>query len=343
MKATILQKHGGSEVLEYVENFPEPELKPDEVLVKIFYTSLNRVDLHIRRGYPGLNLQFPHIIGADIAGEVVAIGTNVKDIGIGEKVVAYPIVLPKSLNPKFEGMEHLNDGWKYYGMHIWGSYAQFVSVPANNVVKLVEGVDYKDACTLPVAGLTAYHAVVTVGAINEGDVFFFWGGSSGLGAFAIQLAKMKGATVVTTVGSNEKKQLVSSIGADFVYNRHEDDVVNEVLKIYPNGVDVVLDFVGSGTFDKSLSLLRKNGKLLVCGMLTAPEVTLNLQKFYIRHLNLCGLYLGSMNEFRELVGLYNQGKIKVIIDKVFELKQASSAHEYMESNKQTGKILLAIE
>lgn len=102
MKAIVLQKHGGYDVLEYVENIPEPELKPDEVLVKISYTSLNRVDLHIRRGYPGLNLQFPHILGADIAGEVAAIGSNVEDIGIGDRVVAYPIVLPKSLNPKFE-------------------------------------------------------------------------------------------------------------------------------------------------------------------------------------------------------------------------------------------------
>ncbi len=342
MKAIIIQEHGNPNVLKYVENFPEPELKSNEVLVKVHYTSLNRVDLHIRRGYPGLNLQFPHILGADIAGEIVAVGSDVKNINIGDKVVAYPLVLPKSSNPKFQGMEHLNDGWKYFGMHVWGSYAQFVSVPSENVLKITGDVNFLEACTLPVAGLTAYHAVVTVGDLKEGDVFFFWGGSSGLGAFAIQLAKMRGATVVTTVGSNEKKQKVASLGADFVYNRNEDDVVSETLRMFPNGVDVVLDFVGSGTFDKSLTLLRKNGKLLVCGMLTSPEVTLNLQRFYIRHLNLCGLYLGSMNEFKELVGLFNLGKIKPTIDKVFELKQANFAHEYMESNQHIGKIILAI-
>lgn len=342
MKAVIIKQHGNPDVLEYVENFPEPELKSNEVLVKIHYTSLNRVDLHIRRGYPGLNLQFPHVLGADVAGEIVATGSDVKNFGIGDRVVAYPIILPNSSNPKFEGMEHLNDGWKYYGMHIRGSYAQFVSVPEENLFKLSDEVNFLEACTLPVAGLTAYHAVLTVGDVKEGDVFFFWGGSSGLGAFAIQLAKMRGATVITTVGTNEKKHKVASLGADFVYNRNEDEVVSEVLRMYPNGVDVVLDFVGSGTFDKSLTLLRKNGKLLVCGMLTSPEVTLNLQRFYIRHLNLSGLYLGSKKEFRELVELYNQGKINPTIDKVFELKQANFAHEYMESNQHVGKIILAI-
>lgn len=343
MRAVIINQNGTPDVLEYHENFPKPNLKENEVLVNVKYTSLNRVDLHLRKGYPGLNLNFPHILGADIAGVVVEIGGEVKNTKVGDRVVVYPVVLPKERNPKFEGMEHLNDNWKYFGMHLNGSYAEFVAVPEENLVKLEDDADLIQASTLPVAGLTAYHSVATVGNLQEGDVFFFWGGSSGLGAFAIQLAKLRGAKVVTTVGSDYKKEKVYSLGADYVFNRNTDDVVNEVLKLYPSGVDVVLDFVGSATFEKSLAMLRKNGKLLVCGMMSSPEVSLNLQRFYIRHLNLCGLYLGSPVEFRELVDLFNQKKIQPKIDRIYSLKEIAEAHRYMESGEHIGKIVIQID
>ncbi len=228
-------------------------------------------------------------------------------------------------------------------MHLKGSYAQFVSVPEVNLVKLDNSKSFEEACTLPVAGLTAYHSVVSVGNLKENDVFFFWGGSSGLGAFAIQLAKLQGATVITTVGNDKKRAVVESLGADYVFNHHNDDVVSNVLKLFPKGVDLVLDYVGSATFDKSLAMLRKNGKLLVCGMITSPEVSLNLQRFYIRHLNISGLYLGSPSEFKALVNLFNEGKVRPRIDKIFDLKDAPKAHKYMESGEHIGKILLAVD
>ncbi|MCX7909718.1 MAG: zinc-binding dehydrogenase [Ignavibacteria bacterium] len=343
MKAVVLKQHGSPEVLEFIENFPEPELSSNEVLVNVKFTSLNRVDLHIRKGYPGLNLRFPHILGGDIAGTVVKVGSNVINLKEGDKVVSYPVVIPEKTNPKFTGTEQLNDNWKFFGMHLNGSYAQFVSVPANNLEKLDSETKFEHACTLPVAGLTAYHSVVKVGNIQEGDIFFFWGGASGMGSFVIQLAKLAGAKVVTTVGNNAKREKVIEIGADYVFNHNTDDVVSEVNKLFPFGVDVILDYVGSATFDRSLAMLRKNGKLIVCGMMSSPEVNLNLQKFYIRHLNLLGIYLGSPDEFKKLVNLLNQKKITPLIDKIFDLKDASVAHKYMESGQHIGKILISID
>lgn len=342
MKAVYINSNGDADVLQYTEEFSIPTIKPDEVLVRIEATSLNRVDLHIRKGYPGLNLIFPHILGADIAGTVWEIGTNVQNFKKGDKVVSYPIVLPDSYNPKYSGFEHLNDGWKYFGMHLPGSYCEFVAVPAKNLVKVDSQVDFETLATLSVAGLTAYHAVKTVANLKEGDVLFIWGGSSGLGNFAIQLAKHLGAKVISTVGSERKKEIVASFGSDYVFNHNTDDVVYEVKKLIPLGVDFCLDFVGSATFEKSLSILRKNGTLLVCGMITSPLVSLNLQQFYIRHLNLKGLYLGSPYEFAELVSLVSQGKIKPHIDKIFDLKDAKDAHRYMENGKHIGKIVLKI-
>jgi len=342
MKSVYIETNGGPEVLQYSENFPEPTIKPNEVLVKVEATSLNRVDLHIRKGYPGLKLNFPHILGADISGIVWETGSEVKNFQKGDRVVAYPIVLPENLEPKFLGYEHLNDGWKYFGMHIPGSYCEFVAVPAKNLVHISPETDFARAATLPVAGLTAYHGLYTVAQLKEGDAFFLWGGASGLGTFAIQLAKLVGAKVIATVGKNYKKEILYSLGADYVFNHYEDDVVSEVKKIYPLGVDFCLDFVGRTTFEKSLALLRKNGTLLICGMITGAEVNFNLQQFYIRHLNIKGFYLGSPQEFSELVRLVDENKIKPYISQVFDLKDASKAHAFMENGEHIGKIVLKI-
>lgn len=340
MKAVILEQNGGPENLRFVENFPEPELQPNEVLVRIGATSLNRVDLHLRKGYPGLSLEFPHILGGDIAGTVEKVGDNVRHLTKGKRVVSYPIILPKNLNPKFNGLEQLNDGWKYYGMHTKGSYAEFVAVPEENLYVIADNVSFEEACTLPIAGLTAYHAINTVSGLNSNDIFFIWGGSSGLGSFAIQLAKNIGARVIATVGNKAKRDTVLSFGADYVFNHHEDDVVSEVRKLFSDGVDVVLDFVGPATFERSSALLRKGGRMLICGMLTGREVNFNIQQFYLRHLNISGLYLGSLQEFRNLVNLLNEGQIRPHIDQVFELKDADKAHRYMESGQHVGKIVL---
>ncbi|MCX7879153.1 MAG: zinc-binding dehydrogenase [Ignavibacteria bacterium] len=343
MKAVILKENGGPEVLEFVENFPEPVLKPNEVLVRISATSLNNVDLILRRGYPGLKLNFPHILGGDIAGEVYAIGEEVTNVRIGDKVVAYPIVLPEQRNPRYKDFEHLNDGWRFFGMHINGSYSEFIALPSENLIVLPDNVNIDEAATLPIAGLTAYQCIYKIAQMKEGDIFFFWGGASGLGILAIQLAKLAGVSVITTVGKDFKKEIVKSYGADFVFNHFNDDVATEVRKLYPNGVDYVLDFVGTSTFDTSLSLLRKNGKMMVCGIMTGNQVMFNFQQFYLRHLNLSGFYLGSFNSFKELVELFVSNKIKPRIDNVFRLKDARDSHSYMELGQHIGKIVLKVD
>ncbi|MGQ9818858.1 MAG: alcohol dehydrogenase catalytic domain-containing protein [Candidatus Kapaibacteriales bacterium] len=129
MKATIINSYGGPEVLEYVENFPEPQITANQVLVRVQATTLNNVDLVLRRGYPGLNLRFPHILGGDIAGVIVDKGVLVEGFQIDDKVVVYPVIIPNQRNPKFDGLEHLNNGWNFFGMQVNGSYAEYVAVP----------------------------------------------------------------------------------------------------------------------------------------------------------------------------------------------------------------------
>ncbi|MCX6145763.1 MAG: zinc-binding dehydrogenase [Candidatus Kapabacteria bacterium] len=342
MKAVILNQHGGPEVLEYVEDFPMPELKPGEVLVKIKSTSLNKVDTVIRKGYPGLTLGFPHILGGDIAGEVVDISQGIGDDLIGSRVVVYPLILPNERNPKYNGREHLNKGWKYFGMHLNGSYAEYVAVPTNSLIKLPDDISYESAAALPVAGLTAYNAVVRVGRLNERDTFFIWGGSGGMGTIAIQVAKASGATVIATCGKNDKKQTLLDLGADYVFNHHEDDVLAEVKKLFPDGIDLVLDYVGPVTFDKSFAMVATGGKILLCGMITGREVNLNIQQTYFRQISINGLFLGAQHDFSNLLQLVAADEVKPVIARTFDLKDMAEAHKLLESGDFVGKIMINI-
>jgi NADPH:quinone reductase-like Zn-dependent oxidoreductase len=343
MKAIIINNHGGKEVLEYVTDFPMPEIKENEVLLKVGATSLNRIDTVVRKGYPGLSIPMPHILGGDIAGTVQKIGSNVTGFDSGDRVVVYPVYLPEIRDEKYENLEHLNDGWQFFGMQRKGAYCEYIAVPAENLFKISDNLSFEQAASIPIAGLTAYHGVNGIVELNSGDFFFIWGGGGGLATFAIQLAKLKGATVIATVGKDEKKQTVLDLGADYVFNHYTDDIVSEVKKITPKGLDVIIDYVGPATFDRSFSMLRKNGHIIFCGIITGTETKLSIHQTYFRHLNLHGIYLGSKNEFSEFLDLINSGKVVPKIHQIFDLKAAEKAHSLLESGEYIGKIVLKIE
>ena len=343
MKAVIIDEHGSKDVLKYVEDFAKPEIRENEVLLRVGATSLNRIDTVVRKGYPGLQIPMPHILGGDIAGTIVEMGPNVEGFSIGDRVVVYPVYLPDIRDEKYEGMEQLNDGWQFFGMQRKGAYCEFIAIPAENLYKLDDNVTFETAASMPISGLTAYHAVYGVANIKPGDFFFIWGGSGGLASYAIQMAKLRGAVVIATVGDDSKKQYVYDIGADYVFNHYNDDLPSEVKKIAPKGLDVIIDYVGPDTFDRSFAMLRKNGHIIFCGILTGTETKLSIHQTYFRHLNLHGIYLGSKSEFESFLKLVSDGKVKSNIFKIFDLKNAVEAHELFESGKFSGKIVLKVE
>ncbi len=338
MKAIIIPEHGSADVLRYVEDFPTPKPSAHQVLVRVKATSVNRIDMVMRAGYPGLDISLPHIPGGDIAGVIEECGAEVKGFHVGDRVLSWPLVVPESEAENPDAF--LSDGWKYYGMHMHGSYAEYVSVPEASLVRLPDNVSFEDAATLPISGLTAHHAVYDVAHLQKGQTFLLWGGSGGFGTLALQLAKSAGATVIATAGKNEKAEILRSLGADYVFNHYTDDVGAEVRKLYPGGVDCVLDYVGPKTFPTSFNLLRKGGKLLLCGMLTGREVTLNIQLTYLRHISIHGLYLGRKSELENLVRLLGDGNIRTHIHAVLPLQQAAEAHRIIESGDYVGKIVL---
>lgn len=338
MKAVIINEHGGRDKLVYTTDFPVPDIAADEVLVNVAATSVNRIDMVVRNGYPGLTIPLPHIPGGDIAGTVAKVGADVKEFAVGDRVLAWSIVTPETEEQNPDAF--LSESWQYFGMHRKGSYAEYVAVPASSLVHLPESVRFEDAATLPIAGLTAYHAVYDVAKVQPGQTFMIWGGSGGFGTLAIQFAKAAGATVITTAGKDEKMQTLKDLGADYVFNHNTQDVGAEVRALFPGGVDCILDYVGPKTFATSFGLLRKGGKLLLCGMLTGRETTINIQLTYLRHISVLGLYLGRKSELESLLQLLVEKNIKLHIHKVLPLSEAALAHEIIESGENIGKIVL---
>lgn len=340
MKAIVLYEHGGPEKLTYKTDFQEPGVSQDDVLVNVKATGVNRVDLVVRQGYPGITIQMPHIPGGDISGVVAKTGSNVKRFSVGDRVVAWPLIACGTCVLCKEGKENLCLNWKYFGLHRHGGYAEYVSVPVASLMKLPDAVSFEEAVTLGIAGLTAYHAIKSVGELKPGEVFMIWGGSGGVGTIAVQLAKMVGATVIATVGKEEKRERVKNLGADYVFNHNADDVQAEVMKLFPVGVDMIIDYVGPATFAKSHAMLKKGGRMLLCGILTGRETTFSIHQTYLRHLSVKGLYLGTKKEMEELIDLAARKRIKPIIGKTFPLPEAAKAQEMMARGEHFGKLVI---
>jgi NADPH:quinone reductase-like Zn-dependent oxidoreductase len=341
MKAVILPRHCGKEVLQYVEDFPTPVPGKGEVLIRVRATGINYVDLVNRRGYPGIAFPLPHILGGDIAGEVAALGEGVVIPTVGTKVVVYPLIGCGHCPQCAEGKPNICQNWRFLGLHLKGGYAEYVAVPAENTLAIT--IPYEEAVTIPVAGLTAYHGLVTVGRLKAGQTFFIWGGAGGLGSMAIQIAKHLGATVIATAGSEKKLEFMRRLGADHVFNRTTDDVPAAVKKIAPHGIDLLLDYVGPQTFPTSFELLKKGGTMLLCGIITGRETNFSIHQTYLRHLSIRGIYLGTRNELRALLGLVEKRSIKPCVGMTLPLADAAEGHRLVESGESIGKVALRVE
>ena len=340
MRAVTFNEHGGPRVLRYRTDLVRPAPGPGEVLVRVEATGLNQVDRVVRLGYPGLKVKMPHVLGADIVGTVESVGDRTAGVEEGARVAVYPIVSCGDCALCRGGDPNLCVDWQYFGLHRSGSYAEHVVVPAENVLRLPDSLSFEHAVAVPVAGLTAYHALVGVAKLKPDQTFFIWGGAGALGTVAIQIAKHLGATVIATGSSQSRLEVMSSLGADVVLDRYRDDVLRRVREAAPLGVDVVLDYVGPQTFPTSFEMLKKGGQMLLCGIITSREATVSLHMTYLRHLSLKGLYLGTRAEMEALLGLIDEGVVVPHIEQRFPLEDAAAAHELLDSGQTVGKVLL---
>ena len=347
MKAVLLTKHGGTDSLEFVSDFPAPSPEGDEVLVRVMATGLNQVDTIILKGYPGIAIPLPHIQGGDIAGVVAGVGPNASGWQEGDRVLVFPIVTEPGDAMAARGLDNLAHPWQFYGMQRKGGHCEYVAVPQHNLVRLPDNVDFADAVQLGVAGLTAMHAVSDrIGNLQTGQQFFIWGGSGGLGTIAIQLAKLKGATVHAVGSSAKRLEVMRDLGADFVYDRSGMDyeaIAKAVRGNAPAGIDLLLDYVGPAAFPANFAMLAKGGTMAFCGILTGVETSLHLQMAYLRQLRFMGYYLGNKPDLEQLVGLMGDGSIRAVKAAEFSLADVAKAHQFMDSGEAIGKIVINVD
>ena len=323
----------------------QPGTTPDRSIV----LEQNRIPLAIRCVYQTalsdtlvMKDYLAFIWAGDIVGTIAEIGHDVTNYTIGTRVSVYPLVACGNCQLCQEYKPNLCLNWQFFGVHLNGGYGEYVAVPAANLIQLPDSISFEDAVALPVAGLTAFHALTTVGNLLPGQSFFTWRGAGGLGTMAIQIAKYLGATVFATGSSPERLDLMKVLGADHVFNRDRDDVANKIRKIAPAGIDLAIDFVGPATFQTSFDLLKKGGQMILCGIITGRETNLSLHMTYLKHLSIKGIYLGTKLELTELVNLVDQGKIKTSIGKVMALKDAAVAQQLLAQESVPGKIALKI-
>jgi len=342
MKAVGFRAHGGLDKLEVLD-VPRPDVGPDDVLIRVRAVALNHLDLWVREGLPGLKLALPHILGSDVAGEIAEVGTRASQWEPGVRVTANPGLFCGECEWCVQGEHPLCERFQILGEHVPGGAAEYVKVPARNVVELPTDFEYVEAAAAPLAFLTAWRMLITRAKIRPGEDVLVLGAGSGVSAAAIQVAKYAGCTVYTTSSSAEKLAKAKEIGADVLINYREMEFERAVWELTgKRGVDVVVDHIGPATFARSLRCLARGGRLVFCGATSGPEATFDLRRSFYRGHSILGSTMSSQKEFEDVMKLVFRRKLKPVVDRTFPLEDARKAHERLERGEQFGKIVLTV-
>ena len=340
MRATVFHEHGGPEVLR-VEELPQPEAGPGQVLVKVGACGVNRLDLWAREGTVRAKVPLPHISGSEVAGEVAAVGPGVTGVQAGQRVVVAPYLHCGQCAYCLAGEETTCLRGDILGMVSQGGYAEYVAVPANSLVPLPDAVSYTDAAAIGLAALTAYHMLVTRARVRAGEDVLVLAAGSGVGSAAVQLAKLAGARVIAAAGSDEKVARARELGADEGINYEREDLREAVRRITNRrGVDVVVEHVGQATFAASVASLARNGRLVTCGATTGSEAQFDLWTFFAKQLQFIGGYGGTRGELARLVALTARGQYRPVIHQTYGLDGVAEAQEALTARRQFGKLVV---
>ncbi|MGA9980489.1 MAG: zinc-binding dehydrogenase [Candidatus Sulfotelmatobacter sp.] len=343
MKAVRIPQFGGQEVLTY-EDVPDPQPQNDEVLVRVRACSLNHLDVWVRKGLPGVKL--PHILGSDVAGEIVELGEYVGEfksgqLKTGQRVLLAPMHFCGHCSKCVSGLQNQCREFTVLGNAVDGGNCELIAVPAANVIPIPDSLDFNQAASVPLVFVTAWHMLVTRAGVRPGQTVLVLGASSGVGIAAIQIAKLFQCRVITTAGDEAKLEKARALGADFGINHYQQKISEEVRKItHKAGVDIVIEHVGAATWDESVKSLKSSGTLVTCGATTGSEVKIDLRYLFARQLTLLGSYMGTMADLHEVLGHVFAGRLKPVVDRVFPLKDLRAAHEYLEKSQMFGKIVV---
>ncbi|MCS7191798.1 MAG: zinc-binding dehydrogenase [Armatimonadetes bacterium] len=340
MKASAIVAHGGVEGLRYMD-LPDPQPSQGEVVIQVRACALNHLDIWLRIGIPAYRLELPHVPGSDVAGEVVAIGDGVTNVKFGDKVIVNPNLTCGECEWCKMGEDSMCISFGIFGAKCWGGYAEFAKVPARNLIPMPENLTFEQAAAFPLTFLTAWHMLITRANLKPGERVLIVAAGSGVGVAAVQIAKLAGAFVIATAGTDEKCEKAKAIGADEVINHSRENIVEGVKSLTDGrGVDLVFEHVGPAVFDQCLASLAKGGRLVTCGATTGPAASFDIRFLFSRQLSIIGSMMGRTSELLTIVRLFGEGKLKPIIDRTFHLSEARKAQEVLESRNFFGKLVL---
>jgi NADPH:quinone reductase-like Zn-dependent oxidoreductase len=340
MRAIVINRHGGPEVLEGAE-LPDPVAGPGEAVVRVRACALNHLDVWTRMGLAGRTVPFPHVLGSDIAGELLSLGGPAEGLSPGQRVMLAPGVSCGRCRMCLGGEDNYCRQYRLLGYQVHGGYAEQVRCPIVNVIPLPDHVPFEEAAAFPLVFVTVWRMLVTRARLQPGEDVLVWAAGSGVGMAAIQVARHLGARVIATAGSAAKLEQARRIGADEAVNHHQADVVAEVRRLTgKKGVEVVVEHVGQATWERSILALAHRGRLVTCGATTGAQGATELRHLFSKQLTVMGSYMGSKAELLDAAALFFAGGLRPVVHEVLPLAEARRAHEMLEASRHFGKIVL---
>lgn len=343
MRAVFLERHGGPEVVR-VGELPEPEPGPGEVRVRIVAAALNHLDLFVIRGIPGIEQTFPHVLGADGAGVVDAIGPGADGVALGDEVYIQPGLFCGRCEFCLAGEESLCIRYRLLGEHVSGTLAERVVVPATNVHRKPRGLDWARAAAFPLAYQTAWRLVVNAGGLRAGETVLIHGVGGGVASAALQIAKYAGAYVYATSSHAEKLDRAIDLGADVAIDYTRERVPDKIRELTGRrGVDLVIDNVGRSTWSDSIECVRRGGRIATCGATTGNDAVTPINRVYWKQISIHGSTMANRREFRTVARLVEGRRIDPLIDREVPLEDAPAALDRMANGEQFGKIVVRVD
>jgi NADPH:quinone reductase-like Zn-dependent oxidoreductase len=340
MKAVVFHEHGEPEVLRY-QDVPDPSPGPGEVVIEVKATSINHIDIFLRRGMPGVKVPLPRVLGCDASGVIVETAADVTHLKAGQRVTINPGISCGHCEFCAAGHGSQCTSYAIVGEHVDGAYAQYLKIPAHIVLPIPDTLSFEEAAAAPLVFLTAWSMLVGKGKIRPGEDVLILGAGAGVGTACIQIARMVGCRVIAAAGTDEKLKKAQQLGADLLINYRSEEFDRKVRELTAKrGADVVVDYIGQDTWVRSLRSARKGGRVLTCGATTGYAPQTDLRQVFFRQLQVFGSTMGSHREFLEVMKCIFRGQLKPIIHSVLPLNEAPKGHEMIEKREVFGKLVL---
>jgi len=342
LKAVLITEHGSSDVLK-LKDIEDPICSAGKIKINIKASSVNHLDIWVRQGIPGMEIPLPMILGSDGAGVVTEVGAEVSAFKVGDRVVVQPGLYDANCRHVKEGNENYSNTYGILGETKNGVQCDYVVLKPENIHLMSDLLSFEEAASMQLVFMTAYQMLVERAFLKPYEIVLIYGATSGVGAAAIQIAKDIGAKVITTVGSKSKIDYALELGADYVFNHSEPDCLSKIKTTLKNKrLDVIFEHVGLKTWEISMKLLGRGGRLVTCGATTGHNVNIDLRYLFSKQQSIIGSTMSNIATFKEVQNKIALNIYKPFVDKIYPLSDIKHAHMRVENRKHLGKVVLSL-